>query len=595
VAALRGAAAQSPFYLVVEKILASHEALREDWPVDGTTGYEFLNQVNSLLIDAGAEQAFSDCYRQFTGEQRDFAEIGRLSKLHIMDHEMAGELNVLARDVARLARQNPRTADFTQPVLSRAIKQLIACFPVYRTYMDGSATLAAAGRRDLDWALAQARRYETELDPSAFDFLEQVLTGRLIDHPHNGYSRVTLLRCATRLQQYSGPVAAKGLEDTAFYRYNRFIALNEVGGDPHRFGGTIAAFHRATQFRAQHWPHAMLTTATHDTKRGEDTRARLAALSEYPEDWARNVLIWSRIVRGPDSAAQIQPDRNDEYWLYQQLLGSWPAEQLEEPACSSESLAEFGGRVREAARKSMREARVHTSWAFPDAAYENAMMQLIDTALTGARADAFLPAFLPFARRVAATGVRNSLVQTALKLTTPGVPDTYNGADLWDLSMVDPDNRRAVDYAMRAGLLRAIDVDLQDDRARHMAHWLTNWPDGRIKLALIVTLLRHRREQPALYADGDYQPLPSSGPRAEEIGAFARTHGSERVIIAFARFPRRQELEPFDGSTVLPLTDSFGSGDWLDLLSGRRITADSRGFSGQSLFALLPVAVLTPA
>jgi len=585
------------FYLVVEKILAAHETLREDWPIDGTTGYEFLNQLTALLLDSGSERAFTDCYALFTGEQRDFGEIGRLCKLHIMDNEMSGELNVLARDMARLARQNPRTADFTQTLLRRAIKQLIACFPVYRTYIDGAAVLENADERDLSWALAQARRHEAEIDASVFSFLEQVLTAKLIQRPRSGFSRVSLLRCATRLQQYSGPVAAKGLEDTAFYRYNRFIALNEVGGDPSRFGATIAAFHRAAQQRAQRWPHSMLTTATHDTKRGEDSRARLAALSEYPEEWTRQVNVWSRILRGPGAQSDVieailRPDRNDEYLLYQQLLGSWPAELLDEQRCHGAPLQAYAERVSAAMLKSMREARVHTSWAFPNAPYEEAMANLIAAGLTGNRASAFLTAFLPFARQVAASGVHNSLIQTVVKLTAPGVPDLYNGADLWDLSMVDPDNRRPVDYALRAQQLQEIDAALRADRAGSLRQWLREWPNGRIKLGVIATLLHHRADQSELYAGGDYQPLPAAGPRADEIGAYLRSHGSQRLLVAFARHTRKRELEPFDPQTLLPLPESLGSGMWLELLSGAQVQLSAGSFDPRVLFTHLPVAVL---
>jgi (1->4)-alpha-D-glucan 1-alpha-D-glucosylmutase len=585
------------FYLVVEKILAAHETLREDWPVDGTTGYEFLNQVTALLIDSSSERAFTDCYALFTGEQRDFGEIGRQCKLHIMDNEMSGELNVLARDMARLARQNPRTADFTQTLLRRAIKQLIACFPVYRTYIDATAVLENADERDLTWALAQARRHETEIDSSVFSFLEQVLTARLIRRPRSGFSQVSLLRCATRLQQYSGPVAAKGLEDTAFYRYNRLIALNEVGGDPSRFGATIAAFHRAMQQRAQRWPHSMLATATHDTKRGEDARARLAALSEYPEEWLRQVNLWTRILRGPGAQSDVieallRPDRNDEYLLYQQLLGSWPAELLDEATCQGAPLQAYAERVRTTMLKCMREARVHTSWAFPNASYEEAMTNLIAAGLTGGRASAFLSAFLPFARQVAATGMHNSLIQTAVKLSSPGVPDLYNGTDLWDLSMVDPDNRRPVDYALRALRLREIDAALRADRAGSLRQWLRDWPDGRIKLAVIVTLLRHRADHSELYGSGEYQPLPAVGPRAEEIGAYVRSRGNERLLVAFARHTRKRELEPFDRHTSLPLPESFGGGPWIELLTGTQVGPREGACQPLALFAQLPVAVL---
>ncbi|HEY2416667.1 MAG TPA: malto-oligosyltrehalose synthase [Steroidobacteraceae bacterium] len=578
------------FYLVAEKILAAHETLREDWPVDGTTGYDFLNQVLLLLVDTAAEAAFTECYAQFTGERRTFGEIGRLCKLHIMDHEMSGELNVLARDLARLARQNPRTADFTQSLLRRAVKEIIACFPVYRTYIDGSGVLEGADERDLGWALAQARRNEYEIDPSAFSFLEQVLSAQLTQRPHSGFSRQSLLRCAMRLQQYSGPVAAKGLEDTAFYRYNRLIALNEVGGDPGRFGGTLAGFHRANQQRAQRWRHSMLATATHDTKRGEDARARLAALSEFPEEWARLVNVWARILRGP--TATPEPDRNDEYALYQVLLGSWPCELLDERECHGELMNAFSQRVQQTMLKSIREARVHTSWAFPNAHYEEAMTALIDTGLTGSRASAFIAAFLPFARQVARCGVHNSLIQTAIKLTAPGVPDLYTGSELWDLSMVDPDNRRAVDYPLRVTLLRQMEQALSADGSTLFSQLLDQWGDGRIKLAVIACLLRHRNEQPDLYTHGDYQPLSASGPRAEEFGAYVRVHGERRLIVAFARYARRRESEGFDESTHVPIPESLRHGPWREILSGREVSVDSDRLDPRVLFSQLPVAVL---
>jgi len=587
---------EGPFYLVVEKILAAHETLRADWATDGTTGYDFLNQMTALLVDSAAQSAFNDFYWQFTDEQRAFDELGRLCKLHIMDNEMSGELHVLSRDMARLARQNPRTADFTQSLLMRAIKQLIACFPVYRTYMDASATIDAADERDMGWALTQARRHETEIDPSVFNFLEHVLTARLVQQPRSGYSRQSLLRCVARLQQYSGPVAAKGLEDTAFYRYNRFIALNEVGGDPARFGAKLAAFHRANQFRAQHWPHAMLATSTHDTKRGEDARARLAALSEFPQEWARQVPIWSRILRGPgatnDAAGELlEPDRNDEYLLYQVLLGSWPSELLEEQHCQGEPLKVYSERVRATMLKSMREARLYTSWAFPNARYEDAMSALIDAALTRSRAGPFLAAFLPFAREVAHVGARNSLIQTVVKLTAPGVPDIYNGSELWDFSMVDPDNRRPVDYATRARLLAEVNSASHPDRGAQLAEWLREWPDGRIKLAVTRTLLHHRASFAELYRLGEYLPLTASGPRGEQLGAYLRHHASQTVLIAFARHPRWFGAGSFDEETFLPLAGTLAGRSWREILTGSAVAASDR-LMPATLFAHLPVAVL---
>jgi (1->4)-alpha-D-glucan 1-alpha-D-glucosylmutase len=587
---------QGPFYLVVEKILAPHETLRDDWATDGTTGYDFLNQMIGLLVDSAAQSVFTECYSQFTHEQRAFAEIGRLCKLHIMDNEMSGELHVLSRDVARLARQNPLTADFTQSLIMRAIKHLIACFPVYRTYVDSSGVRDAADERDLGWALAQARRHETTIDPSVFTFLEQALTARLLQQPRSGYSRQSLLRCVARLQQYSGPVAAKGLEDTAFYRYNRFVALNEVGGDPSRFGSTLAAFHRANQYRQQRWPNAMLATSTHDTKRGEDARARLAALSEFPLEWARQVPVWSRILRGPaatptEAAEPLEPDSNDEYLLYQVLLGSWPGELLEEQQCHGEPLREFATRVRATMLKSMRESRVHTSWAFPNARYEDAMGALIDTALTGNRAGAFLASFLPLAREVAGIGAHNSLIQTVVKLTAPGMPDIYNGSELWDFSMVDPDNRRPVDYVTRARLLAEIRATSQPDCGPQMARWLREWSDGRIKLAVTRTLLHHRAEFAALYRLGEYLPLTASGPRWEQFGAYLRRLANQTALIAFARHPRQFGPGSFDAETFLPLPETLTGRSWREILTDSTVAASDRLMPAK-LFAHLPVAVL---
>jgi (1->4)-alpha-D-glucan 1-alpha-D-glucosylmutase len=579
------------FYLVVEKILSAHERLREDWPIHGTTGYDFLNQALGLLIDPSAENAFTRCYRNFCGESRDLARIVRESKLHIMENEMSSELNVLARDMARLARQNPRTADFTRNLLRRAIKELIACFPVYRTYIDESGELESSDQRDLNWALAQARRNEAELDPSVFVFLENVLAGALVKQPRSGFSHQSLVRCAMRLQQYSGPVMAKGVEDTAFYRYHRFIALNEVGGDLHRFGATIGAFHKINQARVQHWPHAMLATATHDTKRGEDARARLAALSEFAEEWAQQLPIWSRILRGPAIAdeSMLRPDRNDEYLLFQLLLGSWPCELLDPAVQDAEQMRSYVGRVRQAMLKSIREARVHTGWAFPNAEYEEATLGLIDGALTGNRASAFLGSFLPFARRVADYGVDKSLIQSVVKLTSPGVPDLYNGSELWDLSLVDPDNRRPVDYALRARLLKGVDDALSADRSGAMREMRQNWCDARIKLATLVTLLRHRQEHEALFADGDYQPLPANGERADDLCAYARTRGNRILIVAAAR--RRAALEDWR-DTLLTIPESLRRSSWRELLVGRPLKFDSDSVRPTELFVDLPVAVL---
>jgi (1->4)-alpha-D-glucan 1-alpha-D-glucosylmutase len=577
--------APRPFYLVVEKILAPHEVLREDWNVDGTTGYEFANLVTGLLIDPAGEELLTRFYSDFTGSEARFPDIVRDCKLRIMENEMASELSVLAREAGRVARGNPRTSDFTKNVLQRALKQIIACFPVYRTYVDGSLP-TEADRRDIDWAVAQARRRDAALDPSVFDFLHRLLTCDLVAEPRSGFSRVAVVRAAMHAQQYSGPVMAKGLEDTAFYRYNRMLALNEVGGHPDQFRTSLGAFHYASEQRARRNPHAMLCTSTHDSKLGEDTRARLAVLSEVAEEWTRHVAAWSRILRARSSGSgdDAPPDRNDEYAFYQLLLGAWPAGLC--TAVDAVEIDAFRLRLEGAMVKAMREAKIHTTWAAPDAGYENAVLSFIRHALDASRTNPFLESFVAFQARLAPLGMRNSLVQVVLKLTAPGVPDIYQGAELWDFSLVDPDNRRAVDFASRRKLIdRAADPD-------DPAALVEQWHDGQIKLRIVSKLLRLRREFPDLFAFGSYAAMNATGPAGDRICAFFRTRDQASIVVAAALFPHRTGLEGWGNSAVpMPL----GNGDrWINLIDGRRIAACVDAFAAPELFHILPVAVLMP-
>jgi (1->4)-alpha-D-glucan 1-alpha-D-glucosylmutase len=589
---LRQKAPRSGFYLVVEKILARHETLREDWPVEGTTGYEFTNLVLGLLIDPAGEEGSTRAYAEFTGETRSFAQIVREAKLGIMENEMASELNVLARDAGRVARQNPRTADFTRNILHRALREVVAGFPVYRTYLDMEGRPSEADRRDLDWAIAQARRNETSLDPSVFDFVHRLLSGDLVAEPRSGFSRSAVLRCAMKSQQYSGPVMAKGLEDTAYYRYNRFVGLNEVGGQPDTFGISLAAFHRANRQRAERWPHAMLATATHDTKRGEDARARLAVLSEMPEEWARHVQTWNRLLRARrgDLAGAAPPDRNDEYLFYQLLIGTWPMELLGERP-DSEALGIYAERLKGTMIKSLREAKTHSTWAMPDAPYEEATLSFVADALDPSRAGNFLASFLPFTARVARLGMRNSLAQTVLKLTVPGMPDIYQGTELWDFSMVDPDNRRPVDYDLRTRLLEEVTAELASHRQEAMRRYADAWQDARCKLAIIVTILGYRRDHAALFREGGYEPLEAEGPNADQICAFLRRHDGEVMMIVAGRFPARLEAEGLAPNTLLPLPEALRGMRWCDILCGTAHDADA-ALRVPDLLTTLPAAVL---
>ena len=572
-----------PFYLVVEKILASHESLRADWPIEGTTGYDYVNLSLGVLLDPSSEHAFTRVYRTFAGFDQDFETAARDGKLRIMENEMASELNALGRAAARLAAQSPMTADLTRSLLQRAIKQTVASFPVYRTYIDFSGSPADADRRDIAWAITRARRVDADVHSSAFDFLQNVLLAETERPPTQELSRTAALRFAMKFQQFSGPVMAKGVEDTAFYRYNRFVALNEVGGAPDRFGVDPAIFHKANAARAQYWPHAMLATATHDTKRGEDSRARLAVLTETPEEWERRVEAWSRLLRARrgDVESVGAPDRNDEYMLYQLLVGSWPMDMLVSPR--ADQLEDYGARVHAALEKSMREAKRRSSWAAPDLEYEEATQAFAREAL---RSDGFLANFLPFVERLARAGVQNSLAQTAMKLTAPGVPDIYQGCELWNLNLVDPDNRRPVDFSRLESEMDGLARHLEDvnQRATLFEALMREWPDGRVKMATTALLLALRREHPELFVDGDYQPIVVEGDEADWAFGYTRACGGKRLAVLIARFPMHREAKPaWKAVARLP------EGRWFDLFRGRDAVA---GESLADWLHPLPFAVL---
>jgi len=571
-----------PIYLLVEKILAPHERLPADWQVDGTTGYEFANLVTGLLMDPAGEAPLSRFYAEFTGRDEDFADIVRTAKTGIMENEMAGELKVLAREACRVARSNPLTADFTQNLVERALREIIAAFPVYRTYVDRDGVASDDDRRDIDWAMAQARRRDAALDPSVFDFLHGLLTCDLVAKPGSGFSRIEVTRVAMRAQQFSGPVMAKGLEDTAFYRFNRMLALNEVGGQPGQFSVSVAAFHQANRLRLQHTPHTMLATATHDTKRGEDARARLAVLSEIPDDWTRHVTLWSRMLRGPEggTGAADFPDPNDEYAFYQVLLGSWPVELMRDDR-GPEDVAAFRDRITGAMIKAVREAKVHTTWARPDEGYEADVTRFIAHALDTERTNPFLQSFAAFQAMVAALGAKNSLIQTVLKLTVPGVPDIYQGAEGWDFSMVDPDNRRPVDYAARQALLASA------DESPDLPGLLDHWQDGAIKLRVVSTLLGFRARHRDLFDAGSYGALAASGPAADRICAFLRQDGDDAIILAVALHPAKGTADMAETSLTLP---AGMPARWCNLLTGEAAAFPDGPIAMPDLLAGLPVA-----
>ncbi|MDQ4105648.1 MAG: malto-oligosyltrehalose synthase [Actinomycetota bacterium] len=510
-----------PFYVLVEKILASHEGLPEDWPVSGTTGYEFANLVNGLFVDPAGEAGMERAYRRFIGRSVDFGELLYDCKKTVMRSELASELNVLSRRLLRISEYGRRTFDFTINVLRDALSEVVAHFPVYRTYITAEGA-SETDRRYVEWAVSRAKKQSTAADTTVFDFIHDVLLLE-VDGPED--YRGLAVAFVMKFQQYTGPVMAKGMEDTALYIYNRLVSLNEVGGEPERFGVSVAAFHHLTGERARRWPHAMLASSTHDTKRSEDVRARINVLSEIPGEWRGEVVRWARTNRSRrrEVDGQEAPSRNDEYLIYQTLVGAWPLETLDEAG-----LAAFRERIRAYMEKAIREAQVHTSWVNVNEEYEAAVADFVEALLTPSETNLFLEEFVPFVRRVARIGALNSLSQTLIKLTAPGVPDIYQGNELWDFSLVDPDNRRPVDYGLRRNLLAEL-----EDTGPDAARLLDAWQDGRPKLHLTRQALALRRESPELFEKGEYIPLEVSGPRAEHLVAFARRHG-DRVAITVA-------------------------------------------------------------
>ena len=545
--ALASGDGEPPAYVVVEKILAGHERLPEDWPVSGTVGYEFMNLLNGLFVDPAGEGGIDRAYRRFTGRTETLEELLYSSKKISMRDELASELNVLSRRLLRIAEgfAGRRQYDFTLHVVRDTITEVVARFPVYRTYVK-PGHVSGADRRYINWAVGSAKKRSTAADTSSYDFLHEVL---LLEEGGPEEYRRAVEAFVGKFQQYTGPVMAKGMEDTSLYIHNRLASLNEVGGEPERFGVSVAAFHIENAERARRWPCAMLSTSTHDTKRGEDVRARINVLSEMPSPWRETLLRWGRAnrARRREVMGEPAPSRNDEYLLYQTLLGAWPLEGL--GGLDAAGLEAFRARIQGYMEKATREAGVHTSWTNANEEYEAAVARFVDWLLVPSENDLFLQEFLPFAAKVARLGALNSLSQTLLKLTVPGVPDVYQGNELWDFSLVDPDNRRPVDYAMRQNLLAGLEeMASGDGLAAGVAAMLEDgaWQDGRPKLYLTWRALNLRRERPGLFAEGEYVPLEVSGDGAEHLVAFARTSGEDVAVVVAPRL-------------VAPLTDGSGA------------------------------------
>jgi (1->4)-alpha-D-glucan 1-alpha-D-glucosylmutase len=522
-----------PLYVVAEKIIAPHEQLPESWPVHGTTGYRFANVVNGLFVDTDARARVDRAWRAFVRDEAlDFDEAAYRGKRTIMRSALAGELNVLANRLLRLARATRRTRDYTLNTLRQALAEVVACFPVYRTYIAERAT--PQDRRYVDWAVAQAKRRGRAGDATVFDFVRTALLARAPVGATDALA-AEYRTFAMRFQQFTAPVNAKGVEDTVFYAFNRLVALNEVGGHPDHFGMTVSAFHGASADRVAKWPHTMLATSTHDGKRTEDVRARIDVISELPAAWRLAVRRWSRINRSKKRTVEGEaaPSRNDEYLLYQTLIGSFPADPP-----GADGLADYRDRIERYMLKAVREAKVRTSWINPNEGYERAVAGFVQALLGRTEGNLFLDDFRAQLAPFAWYGALNSLSMALVKLTSPGVPDLYQGNELADLSLVDPDNRRPVDYTLRREHLAELEALAEAPPvalAARVQALCAQPHDGRAKLWVTWRALALRRERPELFAHGNYHAITVAGARARHAVAYARRLGDGGVVVVAGR------------------------------------------------------------
>jgi (1->4)-alpha-D-glucan 1-alpha-D-glucosylmutase len=585
-------------YIVVEKILTGKERLRRDWPVDGTTGYEFANSVNGLFVAQKSAAKMDRAQRFFTGNSLQFKDLVYQCKKLILKVSLASELIVLANLLSRIALSNRHTCDFTLNSLRSALSEIIACFPVYRTYVNGRE-VSAEDRHYLEQAVSEGRRRSNAADLSIFDFIRHVLLVEINGAEPETYQRA-IVRFTMKFQQVTAAVMAKGVEDTAFYRYNRLLSLNDVGGTPGKFGTSVEEFHRANQERLQCWPHSMLASSTHDSKRSEDVRARIDVLSEIPSLWRRKVSSWRDWNRNKKTNVDESPapSRKDEYLLYQTLVGTWPAED-----CDDQEWSEYRDRIEQYMLKAAREAKEHTRWANEDSEYEHALSGFIRSILDRREQSAFLEDFAEFQARIGRIGALNSLSQCLLKLTCPGVPDIYQGNEVFEFALVDPDNRRRVDYDRRRELLKKLCTRSASNGRIDFQTFATDPTKPCVKLYVTWKTLRVRNEQTALFEGGKYIPLSVTGDKSEHVVAFAREHEASFAIIVVPRLCTTLLGDDFQsvsdegvwGSTKIEVPDSEVA-CFHDQFTGERapveIAGQERSLSLAKILHPFPVALL---
>jgi (1->4)-alpha-D-glucan 1-alpha-D-glucosylmutase len=565
-------------YVVIEKILTGSERLPKQWPVCGTTGYDFSNLVNGLYVDPSAVARFDSLYRSFTGVEASYDDLAYRCRKLIVRVALASELNVLANQLTRIALSKRTTCDFTLNSLRDALMEVVANFPVYRTYV----TAEGISENDAGYirrAIALAKWRSPAADASVFDFVREVLLTSIAEGQDPAYQKA-VTAFAMKFQQFSSPVMAKGLEDTAFYRYNRLVSLNDVGADLHRFGTTTADFHKANQERLRDWPYTMLATSTHDSKRSEDVRTRIDVLSEMPGLWRLRVREWRRFNRVHRSKVNEKPapSPNDEYLLYQTLIGAWPTE----PMQSENEWQSFRERVENYMLKAMREAKQNTSWINRNSEYETAVSSFVKALLSPDEQNRFLNDFVLFQQRIARIGLWNSLSQTLLKLACPGVPDIYQGNDLWDFSLVDPDNRRPVDYGRRQQAFESIRRSSGAANSASAAELLETPQDGRLKLYVIWKTLCLRKEYPDVFQSGDYVPLDVRGAKANHAVAFIRKFENTSLIVIVPRLVSRllngSERPPIGaemwGDTTVQLPECVCSRSYRNIFTGEALAME---------------------
>ncbi len=593
----RSGGAVSASNVIVEKILGASERLPGEWPVGGTTGYDFLNAVNGLLIDAQGLDLIEAAYGKFTGESVPFAEVSYQGNRRVMEQLFGGELRRLGRKLGRLAARDRHGRDVPVADLVAALVDVTACLPVYRTYIAGGE-VSARDRGYLDRSLEAARQRVNDdfFRSYAIDFLRRVLT---LDLPEgHEEQRHEWLRFVMQWQQFTGPVMAKGLEDTALYVHNSLISLNDVGGDPLRIEPPLdqVAFHLFNQERLTHWPRTLNTTSTHDTKRSEDVRARIDVLSELAVEWEQRAFRWRRWNRSKkrQRAGQEAPAPLEEMFLYQTMLGVWPLE--------GEEMEGLGERLAACMQKAAREAKVYTSWITPQPEHEQDLAEFIQRILDTTEENRFLKDFLRFQRRIAFHGALNSLSQLLLKIASPGIPDFYQGSELWDFSLVDPDNRRPVDFPKRERMLAELAAAEHNGAEALAEQLLLHWPDGRIKLYLTRKALEFRRQHHALFLEGDYVPLHASGKKRENVCAFARRRDDAWAIAAVPLFTTQLvDLHQMPlgqsawGASAIVLPDDAPR-QWRNAFTGETVRAGAAGrrkwLPLKSVLRRLPVALL---